>query len=120
MKTLTRITALLLLSSLVFAFGEKQFTMQPPIAYEDGSPLPPQDILEYRLYCDDETVTPVYVQPNFPNTRTTIDAPANTFMSGTHTCFATAVDNDGTESGPSNAVNFTVPLPRPNPPILVE
>ena len=118
MRALSKILALLLLSSLALAIGGKTFTWIPPVERMDQSPLPQAEIAGYRIYCDGNDTTPVRVQPNVPLDTDTWAAPDGTFSIGIHTCHATTIDTEGQESDPSNIVNFIVRSARPNPPIF--
>ncbi len=117
MKILIRIAALLALSSLVFAAGNKTFDWTPPTSNTDGSVLTQGEIASYNFYCDGNTVA-IHNQPNVPLNTDQWNAPDNTFSTGDHSCFATTINTDGVESGPSNAANFTVAPATPNPPVL--
>ena len=117
MKILIRIAALLALSSLVFAAGNKTFDWTPPVTNTDGSVLTNAEIESYNFYCDGNAVA-IHNQINVPLNIDTWAAPDNTFSTGDHSCFATTVNTDGVESPPSNNVNFTVAPATPNPPVL--
>lgn len=106
--------ALLLVSPLVFAVGEKTFTFTPPTQYEDGTPLSQQEIASYDIECDGSLLTNLQ---NVPLSRDTYVAPPGTFATGTHVCQAFTITTEGTRSGPSNSVNFTVDPGVPGPPI---
>jgi len=115
--------ALLLVSPLVFAVGEKTFNWTPPTEYVSGDPLPNVDITSYSIYCGGALLANV---PNAPVDTDEYIAPPGTFAIGTHSCHATTVvetlDIDGnlvmSESEPSNVVSFTVAPDQPNPPVL--
>lgn len=106
--------ALLLVSPLVFAVGEKTFTFQPPTTYDDGTPLPQSAIASYDIECDTALLANV---PNVPLNTNTYLAPPGTFTTGDHACQAFTVTTEGVRSGPSNTVNFTVAPGVPSPPI---
>lgn len=110
------VIALLLLSPMVFAVGEKTFNWTPPTEYEDATPLPQSDIASYDIECDGALLVNV---PNVPLNTDTYQAPPGTFSVGTHTCVAYTVTTEGVRSQPSNAVNFTVAPGVPNPPVFV-
>jgi len=112
MNFFIRIIALLLLSTLVFAFGGQTFTVDPPVVRTDSTPLANDEIQEYRVYCDGG-VAPTHVQPNVPLNTDTLEVPPGTFSPGDHSCVSAAVDTFGQEGPMSNVVNFTVPLPAP-------
>lgn len=114
MKSAKLIFALLLVSPLVFAVGEKTFTFTPPTQYEDGTPLPQSEIASYDIECDGSLLTNL---PNIPLDTDTYQAPPGTFATGTHACQAFTVTTEGVRSGPSNTVNFTVAPGVPSPPI---
>ena len=111
-----RYLLVLLATSSVWAAlpWEPEFSWTFPTEYESGAPLDVSQITETRIYCDGNS-TPDAV----------ITAPQNNYTSafkyfsaGSHTCYATVVDIDGAESGPSNSVNFTVPADRAVAPAL--
>ena len=114
-KNLIRITALLLLSSVVFAIGEKTFTWTPPTQYDDGSNLPQSEIASYDIECDGALLANIL---NVPLDTDTYQAPSGTFAVGSHSCVAYTWSIDGVRSVASNATNFTVAPGVPNPPIL--
>ena len=107
-------TALLLLSTLVFAYGQKTFNWTPPTQNTDGSPLPDAEIGSYNIYCDGNLIGTVTNTGNTSSWQT----PVGTFPPGDYTCTATAINTAGIESAQSNAVNFTVAASVPNPPVL--
>lgn len=115
MKRLKLLIALLLVSPLVFAVGEKTFTWTPPTEYEDDTPLAQDQIASYDIECDGQLLVNV---PNQPLDTDTYQAPPGTFSVGTHSCVAYTVTVDGTRSGPSNTVNFTVAPGVPKPPVF--
>lgn len=106
--------ALLLLSPLVLAVGEKTFTFTPPTEYEDGTPLPQSAIASYDIECDGSLLVNLL---NIPLNREEYVAPSGTFAVGTHVCEAFTITTEGERSGPSNSVNFTVDPGVPGPPI---
>lgn len=97
--------ALLFVSPLVFALGEKTFTFTPPTQYVDGTPLPNAMIASYDIECDGGLLANI---PNVPLLTDSYQAPAGTFTVGDHACQAFTVTTEGARSGPSNTVNFTV------------
>jgi len=109
--------ALSLLSTVVFAVGERTFSWQPPTEYDDNTPLANADIEEYRIYCDGIN-EPLAIVPNQPLNADQYDAPPGTFSVGPHACSATTVAG-GIESAQSNIINFTVAPGIPKPPIFV-
>ncbi len=109
-----RIIALLLISPLVFAVGEKTFTFTAPTEYEDGTPLTQQEIASYDIECDGSLLVNLL---NIPLNREEYIAPPGTFAVGTHACEAYTITTEGIRSGPSNTVNFTVAPGVPGPPI---
>jgi hypothetical protein len=114
MKHAKLLLALLLLSPLVFAVGEKTFTFVPPTQYEDGTPLLQDQIASYDIECDGALLVNL---PNVPQNTDTYQAAPGTFATGTHTCQAFTITVEGARSGPSNTVNFTVDPGIPGPPI---
>lgn len=105
MKYVVRVIALLLLSTVVFAVGEKTFRFTPPTQYEDGTPLPQSAISSYDIECDGTLLANV---PNEPEDTDSYEAPPGTFATGDHACVGYTVTTEGVRSGPSNTVNFTV------------
>ena len=87
----------------------KDFTYTPATFYEDGTPLPIEQIAETRLYCNGELVaSEAGADGDFTNV---LLAP------GDYDCYGTHVATNGLESGPSGSVVFTVlPEVAPNPP----
>ena len=114
MKYARLLLALLFVSPLVFAIGEKTFTFTPPTQYEDGTPLPQSKIGSYDIMCDGQLLVNF---PNVPINTDTYQAPAGTFATGTHVCVAHTVTTEGIRSAPSNSVNFTVEPGVPSAPI---
>ncbi len=116
---LIRILALLLVSSLVLAQTPgKTFTWTPPTEREDNTPLADSEIASYSIYCDG-SATPIWTQTNQPGADEIWASPAGTFALGDHSCHATTIDTGGRESGPSNAVPFSVTLANPKAPVFV-
>lgn len=115
MKRIITIAALLCLSTLVFAIGEKTFNWTPPTQYVDSTPLAPVDIASYDIECDGTLLVNV---PNAPLDTDTYQAPSGTFSVGSHDCQAFTITVDGERSGPSNTVNFTVAPGIPKPPVF--
>lgn len=117
MKRTALITlALVLLSPLVFAIGEKTFDWTPPTEYVDATPLPQSEIASYDIECDGALLTNV---PNAPLDTDQYIAPPGTFATGDHSCVAYTITTEGVRSDASNPVNFTVAAGKPNPPVLV-
>lgn len=114
-RYITALIALLLLSPLVFAVGEKTFNWTPPTQYEDDTPLPQTDIASYDIECDGQFLVNV---PNAPLNTDSYQAPPGTFSAGTHTCVAFTITTEGVRSQPSNAVNFTVAPGVPKAPVF--
>lgn len=125
MKSAKLILALLLVSPLVFALGEKTFEWTPPTEYEltqdqidnglPASPLPQSEIASYDIECDGSLLANV---PNNPLDTDEYQAPPGTFAVGNHSCVAFTVTTAGVRSAPSNAVNFTVAPGVPKPPVF--
>jgi len=109
------VIALLLLSPLVFAVGEKTFNWTPPTEYDDNTPLPQSAIASYDIECDGVLLATV---PNAPQDTDTYAAPPGTFAAGDHACVAFTVTTTGSRSVASNAVNFTVTPGVPKPPVF--
>ena len=105
MKWFVRVLALLAISPLVFAVGEKTFRFTPPTLYEDGTPLPQSAIASYDIECDGSLLATVL---NEPEDTDSYQAQPGTFPTGSHACEAFTVTTEGVRSGPSNTVNFTV------------
>lgn len=114
MKFTKLFLAILLVSPLTFALGEKTFTFTPPALYEDGTPLPQSMIASYDIECDGSLLVNL---PNVPENTDTYQAPSGTFATGTHACEAYTVTTEGVRSAPSNTVNFTVAPGVPGAPI---
>ena len=118
--------ALLLVSPLVFALGEKTFDWTPPTEYEQtqyqidnglpASPLAQAQIASYDIECDGVLLVNI---PNTPLDTDSYMAPAGTFAVGDHACEAFTIATDGARSVASNTVNFTVVPGIPMPPVLV-
>ena len=100
---------LVLFAPLVFAYQDRTFDWTPPTQYEDGSPLAPAELEEFRIYCNGNQVGTAQ------GDQITWQSPDGTFPPGSYDCYATAVAG-GLESQPSNTVNFTVSPSNPNPP----
>lgn len=115
MKSAKLLLALLLVSPLVFAVGEKTFEWTPPTEYEDATPLPQSEIASYDIECDGTLLVNV---PNVPLSTDEYQAPPGTFAVGNHSCVAYTITTEGVRSQPSNAVNFTVAPGVPNPPVF--
>ena len=101
MKYLRRATAILLLSSLVFAF-DGNIGFNPPVAYTNGDPLLEQELDFYSWYCGGN----VFVFDSIIGNRTAV-VPVPV-VPGDYTCWLTVTTLYGVESTASNAVNFTV------------
>lgn len=114
MKKVFLVLTLISISSWAALPWEPEFSWTFPTEYESGAPITVDQITETRIYCDGNS-TPEAV----------VTAPAASwtaafkgFGPGSHTCYATVVDIEGAESGPSNSVNFTVPADRARAPGL--
>ncbi len=103
---------LLLLSSIVLGYQNKEFNWTPPTQYEDGSPLPDGEIASYNIYCNGSLLGNV-VNAGGTNTWT---SPDGSLPPGTYDCYATTVASNGLESEASNTVNFTVSPSNPAAP----
>jgi len=114
MKRIKLFVALLFVSPLVFAVGEKTFNFTPPTTYEDGTPLSQAEIASYDIECNGTLLVNL---PNAPLNTDSYAAPPGTFAVGDHACVAFTVTTQGVRSGPSNTVNFTVAPGVPSPPI---
>ncbi|HUW44657.1 MAG TPA: hypothetical protein VMW50_02565 [Dehalococcoidia bacterium] len=114
MKYARLLLALLFVSPLVFAIGEKTFTFTPPTQYEDGTALPQSKIASYDIVCDGALLVNF---PNVPQNTDTYQAAPGTFATGTHVCVAHTVTTEGVRSQPSNSANFTVEPGVPSAPI---
>ena len=98
---------------IVGAYAVPQgFTWTNPTERMDGSPY---DALteqkEVRFYCDGD-ISPTFIDNDGDTSA------VNDFSFGSHSCYATVVDNFDQESDPSNTVTFTITPARPNPPVL--
>ena len=92
--------------------GPIGFSWENPTRNIDGSVYNPvTDQLEIRIYCNGDT-SPTFVSQG-DGTSFSADVPP-----GTYTCYATAVNIDNVESGPSNTVTKVVEMPAPEPPVL--
>lgn len=114
MKKVIAISALLMLSTVVFAVGERTFDFTPPTTYEDGTPLAQASIASYDIECDGALLVNLV---NVPLETDTYFAPPGTFSEGNHACEAFTITTSDVRSGPSNTVNFTVAPGTPGPPI---
>ena len=87
----------------------KDFTYTPATFYEDGTPLPIEQIAETRLYCNGELVASEAGADG--------DFTSVLLAPGDYDCYGTHVATNGLESAPSGSVVFTVlPEVAPNPP----
>ncbi|MCV0441462.1 MAG: hypothetical protein K5880_22980 [Hydrogenophaga sp.] len=93
-----------------------ELTIIAPTEYVSGAPLPLSELTEYRLYCDGETVPLATVAPT--GASTPWQAEWGTFAPGDHSCTATAVNYEGSESAPSSPRTFTVARDQPGAPVL--
>ena len=101
-----------LLALPVVVAGPIGFTWTNPTLNVDGTVYnPATDQLEIRIYCNGDT-TPTFVSSGVAEAFSTEVPP------GTYTCYATAVNVDNVESGPSNTVTKVVEMPAPEPPVL--
>lgn len=116
MKSAKLFLALLLVSPLVFAVGEKTFEWTPPTEYEDSTPLSQSEIASYDIECDAGFLVSI---PNVPLNTDTYQAPPGTFAVGNHSCVAYTVTTLGVRSAASDPTNFTVAPGVPNPPVFV-
>lgn len=114
MKKLLLVLMLCLPLTVTWAVGEKTFTFTPPSQYTDGTPLPQSMIASYDIECDGSLLVNLL---NVPLQTDTYQAPAGTFATGDHACQAFTVTTEGSRSGPSNTVNFTVAPGIPGAPI---
>ena len=86
----------------------KDFTYTPATFYEDGTPLPLDQIAETRLYCNGDLVAS---EAGADGDFTVILPP------GDYECWGTHLATNGLESQPSTSVFFNVlPEVAPNPP----
>jgi len=109
---LSILVALGLIVAIPTQAGPISFSWTNPTQNEDGTLFDaPTEQLEIRLYCNGDTV-PTFVSPGAAVALDVITAP------GTYTCFATAVNLEGTESAPSGTVTKVVLNAPPNPPTL--
>ena len=94
--------------------GPIGFTWTNPTQNTDGTLFDAAtEQAEIRIYCNGDA-TPTFVSLGAATALNEITSP------GTYTCFATAVNVEGTESGPSNTVTKVVLSAPPNPPVLGE
>ena len=120
------VAAILFGSLTIQADPSKEWSWTGPTEYENGTVIPDSDDLSFRLRCGlseggpyDSFETLLAKPP--PSVADMGPLVANT--PGTYYCIATATSSlYGTESAPSNEINFTV-LPgdlglRPRPPVL--
>ena len=101
---------LLLCAPLTFAVEPKDFNWIPPTQYENGQPLPDDEIASYNIYCNGSLLG------NVPNTGGTDSWTSDPLSDGTYDCHATTVATNGEESVPSVAINFTVAPSKPKAP----
>lgn len=81
--------------------------------YEDGSPLPIEEIAETRLYCNDQLLL------TEPGADGAFDNAFASLPAGDNICYATHVATNGMESAPSVSRLFRVtPMVPPLPPVL--
>ena len=90
----------------------KDFTYTRATQYEDGTPLPLEQIAETRLYCNGELVaSEAGADGDFAGV---LLAPGN------YDCYGTHVATNGLESQPSASITFAVlPEVAPDPPLDV-
>lgn len=101
-----------LLVSIPVGAGPISFSWTNPTQNVDGTTFDPAtELAEIRIYCNGDT-TPTFVSLG------ALESLADNVPPGTYTCYATAVNNDGAESGPSNSVTKVVERAPPNPPVL--
>lgn len=113
-----RLLVLIFLLPLTVTVAQKTFVWTPPTEREDTTPLPDAEIASYNIYCDG-LPDPIWNQNHEPTNEQRWISPPGTFARGYHECYATTVDTDSQESGPSNTVNFIVAPPPPAAPVLV-
>lgn len=83
-----------------------------PTERVDGTPLPIEEIVETRIYCDGDS-DPTHIEAA-PNTSALV-----ILGFGSHTCDATVVDIYALQSDRSNQITIMVaPVSLPNPPIM--
>jgi len=88
----------------------KTFTWTNPTQRIDGTAYDAAtEQAEVRIYCDGALLVAS------PLDGTSI---VGNLGFGSHTCYATAVDNFAAESAPSNTVTFVLTPANPNPPVL--
>ncbi len=104
--------ALGIVAAPIVLSAPQDFSWSNPTTRVDGSAFDPAtEQAETRIYCDGDT-TPTIVVPGDATTAT------GDFSFGSHTCYATVVDNFDQESDASNSVTFVVTPARPNPPVF--
>lgn len=93
-----KLLPLLMLLFVPFVYAkEATVTCTPPTQYEDGSPLPPEEIDGYNLYSSDNTSGPYTLYAKIQSCNAVIQVP-NKLMY----FVATTVDINGNESDYSN------------------
>ena len=106
------LVALGLLTALPVGAGDISFGWTNPTLNTDGTVFDPAtELAEVRIYCNGAT-TPTFTSLG------ALESLSDTVPPGTYTCYATAYDTSGKESGPSNTVTKIVEKAPPNPPIL--
>lgn len=99
---ITFITALFLVLFSYYALAEtKTITWIPPTEYVDNTPISPEDLEQFRVYCNGNA--PILVAPD--QTSVSVD-----FLPGTYTCHVTASAH-GKESAPSVAATVIIDWP---------
>lgn len=92
-----------------------QVSYTPATEYEDGTPLPLDEIAETRLYCNGELVA------TEPGADGSFDDVSTVLPVGTSQCYGTHVGTNALESQPSNTITvIVVSSSAPNPPVLIE
>ena len=88
--------------------------------YEDGQPLPLEEIAETRLYCDNQVVLwSKHLVASEPGADEIFDAAINSLPGGDNICYGTHVSVKGVESDYSVGRLFRVPLDiKPGAPTL--
>ena len=83
--------------------------------YEDGTPLPVEEIAETRLYCNGELVA------SEPGADGAFEGVQALLPVGANQCYGTHVATNAKESQPSNTITVVVlTSSAPNPPVLIE